>query len=158
MLKSAALLVALSLVSTLSFANDYPIMPDPNLTPGVLCVTPNSQRYPEKINYCDRNVTTETKAQVFVQYDQLGFRTQTMNRVLFKIDHYIPLCAGGSNDIRNLWPQHVTVYTITDLLEATICEKMAAGRLLQKDAIRIIIQGKHNLNQVPAIITQLKSL
>ncbi|MGZ3769054.1 MAG: hypothetical protein ACXVCP_00130 [Bdellovibrio sp.] len=159
MFKRAALLIAISFVSITSFADgNFPTAPDATLTPGALCTTPNSQRYPEQINYCDRNVSTETKMEIFNQYDQIGFRTRSMKRQAFKIDHYIPLCAGGSNDIKNLWPQHESVYTITDKLEALICEKMAEGVLKQKDAVRIIIQAKHNLDQVPQIEEQVRSL
>lgn len=159
MFKRAVLLVVVSLFSTISFAGgNFPTEPDANLTPGALCNTPNSQRYPEQINYCDRNVSTETKGEIFVQYDQIGFRTRSMKRTAFKIDHYIPLCAGGSNDVKNLWPQHETVYQITDKLEALICEKMSAGVLKQRDAVRIIIQAKHNLDKVPEIEAQVRAL
>ncbi|MNT67943.1 hypothetical protein D3C72_2061270 [compost metagenome] len=81
-----------------------------------------------------------------------------MNRMDFKIDHYIPLCMGGANDVENLWPQHKSIYAITDPLEPLLCEKMADGRLLQKDAINYIKAAKANLDQVPAIIRQVQGL
>lgn len=159
MFKRAALLVAVSFFSIVSFANgNFPTAPDASLTPGALCNRPDSQRYPEQINYCERNVSTDTKAKIFVQYDQIGYRTQSMKRQAFKIDHYIPLCAGGSNDVKNLWPQHESVYQITDKLEALICEKMAEGVLLQKEAVRIIIEAKHNLDSVPEIEARVRAL
>lgn len=155
-------LIALALVtfvSLSSFAGDsFPKGPYSNLTPGALCTRPTERRYPEGIAYCERNVDSGTKKDIFVNYDQIGFRTRSMNRMDFKIDHYIPLCMGGANDVRNLWPQHKTIYTITDPLEPLLCEKMAAGRLLQKDAINFIKTGKANLDQVPAIIKQVESL
>lgn len=161
-MKHLAALVLVSLVSLAalsSHADDsFPKGPDANLTPGALCTTPTSHRYPENISYCERNVDTSVKRDVFVKYDQLGFRTQSMNRMDFKIDHYIPLCMGGANDESNLWPQHKSIYAITDPLEPLLCNKMAAGKILQKDAVAFIKQGKANLDQVSAIISQVNAL
>src|SRR5690606_28325058 len=109
-----------------------------------LCEHPDAYRYPEKIKYCNRDVSGGEKAEIFREYDKIGFRTRSIDRQKFKIDHYIPLCAGGSNEPSNLWPQHVSVYTITDRLEEMICSKMAEGRLKQKDAVDIIREAKNN--------------
>jgi hypothetical protein len=158
MLKHATLLVVVSLISTFAIANDFPIAPDANLTPGSLCDQPSYQRYPEQINYCERDVSSETKAEVFEIYDQIGYRTQFMSRGAFKIDHYIPLCAGGSNQTTNLWPQHESIYRITDDLEALICDKMAEGSLRQADAVDLIIKAKNHLDLVPDIEAQLRAL
>lgn len=159
MFKGFALFVAVLFVSTLSHAGgNFPKGPDAALTPGALCDRPDTYRYPEKIKYCERDVSTGTKAGIFQKYDQLGYRTRTMKRQLFKIDHYIPLCAGGSNEVKNLWPQHESVYQVTDQLEALICEKMAAGRLKQKDAVELIVQAKNNLDQVREITDHVRSL
>lgn len=158
MLKSFALSVLLITISFGAFANSFPKGPDENLTPGALCTHADALRYPEKIKYCERNVSPDEKAEVFQKYDQLGYRTRSLKRSAFKIDHYIPLCAGGDNNKKNLWPQHESVYKITDPLEALICEKMAQGRLLQKDAIKIIVQGKNNLDQVQDLIRQVQQL
>lgn len=159
MFKRATSLVAVLFFSVVSFANEnFPTAPDATLTPGVLCNKPDSFRYPEQIKYCERNVSTSTKAAIFEKYDKLGYTTRSMSRRAFKIDHYIPLCAGGSNEVRNLWPQHQTVYEITDQLEALICEKMADGVLRQRDAVDLIIEAKNNLDQVPDIEDQVRGL
>ncbi len=158
-MKNLFVLFALLVVSVSSFANDqFPIGPDQSITPGALCNRPDSHRYPEQINYCERNVDTQTKWGRFEAYDQLGYHTRQMDRQDFKIDHYIPLCMGGSNDIKNLWPQHKSVYTITDPLEQLLCEKMAEGKLLQRDAVRIIMQAKNHLEQVPEIFSRAQAL
>ncbi|MBC7537554.1 MAG: hypothetical protein H7281_01940 [Bacteriovorax sp.] len=81
-----------------------------------------------------------------------------MDRKDFKIDHLIPLCAGGANSTENLWPQHKTVYEITDPLKPVLCQKMQAGKLLQVDAVKLIIQAKMNLDQVSTIMKKLNSL
>lgn len=142
-----------------SFASDFPTGPAQQMTPGKLCDIPNELRYPEQIAYCERDVTIETKHLIIEEYDrQFGFQIQTMPRDQFKIDHYIPLCMGGSNDITNLWPQHVSVYTVTDPLEKAICDKMVVGKIQQKDAVALIIEGKNHLDEVPKILAQVRLL
>lgn len=137
----------------------FPIKPDQSLTPGDLCDHADEIRYPERIKYCTRDVDGWTKRQIIEEYDyKLGYDVSQMNRQEFKIDHYIPLCAGGSNNTSNLWPQHQSVYTITDALEAKICEKMAVGRLKQINAIQIIKTGKNDLSKVPKLMQHLESL
>lgn len=158
MLKSIALCALMMCALTANADVRFPSGPDESLTPGVLCTSGRNQRYAEKINYCDRNVSSRTKAEVFRLYDQIGYRTRTMKRQDFKIDHYIPLCAGGSNDIKNLWPQHVSVYRITDGLEQTVCEKMAAGRLSQKRGVAFIVEAKNNLDRAAYIIRVVRDL
>ena len=159
MLKSLLVSALLVLTTTSAMALDaFPKGPDANLTPGELCMYPDSRRYPENIAYCERDVSRETKAEAFEEYDQIGYRTRTMKRQAFKIDHYIPLCMGGSNSIKNLWPQHQSVYTITDPLEQKICEKMADGVMLQKDAVEMIKFGKANLDQVDELLEKLEAM
>lgn len=81
-----------------------PTVPDPALTPGVvdpaktldvICV-PGFTARPGV-----RHVTEATKRAVFAEYhiDPHGPGAP------FEIDHLISLENGGSNDIRNLWPQ-----------------------------------------------------
>jgi hypothetical protein len=156
-----SVLVSAFLVLTASAAmalDAFPTAPDATLTPGALCSHPSAHRYPENIAYCERNVDSRQKAQIFLAYDQMGYNTRGMKRQNFKIDHYFPLCMGGSNESANLWPQHVSVYTITDPLEAKICEKMKEGLLLQKDAIEIVKSAKADLSLVDGYMDQLDSL
>jgi hypothetical protein len=138
---------------------DFPIKPDSQRTPGKLCDQPTSHRYPEGIAYCDRNVSTDVKVEVIRVYNQeLGFNIQADTRADYKIDHYIPLCMGGANSPENLWPQNRWVFQQSDPLEPLLCQKMAEGRLKQKDAIDLIMKGKNDLSQVAAIIRYANSL
>lgn len=138
---------------------DYPMNPDPRLTPGSYCDHADSRRYPERIAYCERNVSKGTKWQVIHTYNrELNYRIDRNDRSEFKIDHLIPLCAGGSNQVDNLWPQHQSVYVITDPLEGVACEKMAAGRLQQRRAVELIRRAKQNLNEAPGILEELESM
>lgn len=137
----------------------FPIHPEEKMTQGSLCNTGNTLRYPEKIRYCERSVDTSRKNQIIKDYDQaFGYKIQAANRQDFKIDHLIPLCMGGSNETNNLWPQHKSVYAITDPLEPEMCNKMAEGKLKQKDAMQMILFAKNNLDQVPAILKKIRAL
>lgn len=155
------LLLTLSLITatSLAYGPNFPSSPNPVLTPGKLCDRPSGFRYPEQIAYCERDVTYETKEYLIKNYDQkLGFHIQTMNRLDFKIDHFIPLCAGGSNDPVNLWPQHKSIYEITDPVEPLLCQKMLEGKLSQADAVKLIMRAKRDLKQVPLVLKTLNSL
>ena len=137
----------------------FPIGPDANLTPGTFCQTPDSYRYPEHIPYCNRNVKTQEKWQVIDSYNsKLGYNITAADRGDFKIDHLIPLCAGGSNEPTNLWPQHKTIYAQTDPLEPLACDKMKSGTLKQAHAAELIMRAKADLSQVPAVLQELESL
>jgi hypothetical protein len=138
---------------------NYPIKPDPALTPGAVCQDPTRYRYPEHIKYCDRAVDSQTKWQVIDSYvRKFHYDINSNNRADFKIDHYIPLCMGGANDMTNLWPQHKAVYTQTDPLEPLLCEKMAQGRLKQAEAIELIKKGKNDFSQIQGIINYVNGL
>ncbi|MEN0057244.1 MAG: hypothetical protein AAGB31_00290 [Bdellovibrio sp.] len=138
--------------------DSFPHHPDEALTPGALCDHPDRYRYAERIGYCERDVSTFLKQHIFEEYDRRGYRTLSMNRGSFKIDHYIPLCMGGSNDPKNLWPQHESVYSLTDSLEGLLCEKMAQGRLKQKEAVSLIVRAKNNLEEVRGITSYVRKL
>ncbi|MGE3973832.1 MAG: hypothetical protein AB7F59_04825 [Bdellovibrionales bacterium] len=162
----ASVLSVITFVSSFSFAYEipqkntvYPVSPDQTLTRGSLCSNPNTYRYPEQIAYCTRSVETSLKWQIIRMYNtKLGYHIEESKRSQYKIDHFFPLCAGGSNNVDNLWPQHVSVYTITDPLEPEVCNKMAAGRLSQKQALIYIRDAKLNLRRAPAIIATVRAL
>jgi hypothetical protein len=137
----------------------FPLGPDHSVTPGETCQRADTVRYPEKIAYCSRDVSSGTKNEIIRNYDKtFGYEIGRMNRSEFKIDHYISLCMGGSNSTKNLWPQHQSVYTKTDPLEQKLCELMSAGKLLQKDAIEMIRRAKNDLSQVPAIEDRISDI
>lgn len=140
-------------------AADFPQSPELSITTGKLCDRPSAYRYAEKIPYCERDVTYETKEILMKEYDQkFNYRILNLPRADIKIDHLIPLCAGGSNDISNLWPQHKSVYAVTDPLEPIVCAKMAAGRLKQAQAVSLVIEAKTNLERTPKILQYINKL
>lgn len=154
----------LGLVFSLSSAfvqadSRFPDGPNLTSTPGSLCQSNAVKRYPEQINYCERNVSSDTKNALISMYDRsLGYHIREMNRGDFKIDHFIPLSIGGSNSKENLWPQHKSVYTITDPLEQLLSDKISAGKIKQAEAIRVIKEAKLNLGRVPDLIDYVNRL
>lgn len=145
-----------TLASTAAFAADFPQGPAKELTPGALCEKPDQRRYPERIAYCRRDVDVSTKEEVVSEYDsRFGYRIAQIGRDHFKIDHYIPLCMGGGNDIDNLWPQHLSISAVTDKLEEQACNQMSRGKLLQARAVEMIRAGKADLSKVPALLAEL---
>lgn len=73
-------------------------LPDPKLTPGATMTVTLAHLC--QVGYTDtvRNVPESLKRKVFEEYGITG-------RFEGECDHLIPLSAGGSNDIKNLWPQ-----------------------------------------------------
>src|ERR1700736_4054564 len=79
-----------------------PIVPDPNLTPGdafevtvqdlYLCL----HGYTKKV----RNVPAEMKREVYREYGITSHESGD-----YEVDHLISLELGGSNSIKNLWPE-----------------------------------------------------
>lgn len=136
----------------------YPIGPDPEMTPGKLCEH-GKKRYAQGITYCERNVSGGEKNAIIAEYDsELGFKIRTMNRGDFKIDHFIPLSIGGSNDHENLWPQHKSVYAYTDRLELLLFQAMEADTIKQMDAVRIIKECKLDLSKCADLEVEVEAL
>jgi len=133
----------------------YPLGPDPRLTTGTLCQRGGTLRYPERIRYCARDVSSSEKDAIIDDYERLGYSIRSHGRGDFKIDHLIPLCVGGSNEASNLWPQHRDVYEQTDKIEQFACELMAQGKLKQREAIDLILGAKNNLGTAAGVEARL---
>ena len=149
-------LAALSIGSGAFAAGNFPIAPDASMTPGMLCNRPTEYRYAEHIAYCERNVSSSTKAAIIHQYDvSFGYNIEQMARADFKIDHFIPLCMGGANEVTNLWPQHKSVYEKTDQIEAKLCELMVLGEMKQDEAVSNIRHIKFHLEEAAQMLSEL---
>jgi hypothetical protein len=103
-----------------------PILPDPKLTPGdVFDVTIQDiciPGYSKKV----RAVPRSLRKQAYAQYG-----ITSANEGDYQIDHLIPLSLGGSNSIRNLWPQSTKTSPwnsyVKDALERKLHKLVCAG-------------------------------
>jgi len=126
----------------LAFAGSPPQLPDSKLTPGavnpdatikVICV-PNYTAGVDKNGNNVRNVPESVKKKVFAEYNIDPESDK------FEIDHLISLELGGSNDIKNLWPQSYTTEpwnahkkdTLENKLHKLVCEKNISLKEAQK--------------------------
>ena len=127
------------------------LYPNPTLTTGVadtLSSDDLTKRYTEN---CPAHKTSCTYSQAHRDvpdsehksvYDEYSVPQLERNRKDGEVDHFYPLCAGGSNDIKNLWYQPATNlwngknfgYHEKDKLETYICVQIKNGKLDPKDA------------------------
>lgn len=127
------------------------LYPNPNLTPGLaatLSVDDLTRTYtdncPDSKPSCTysqdhRNVPASVHKKVYDEYDVPPDQRNIKDG---EVDHFYPLCAGGSNDISNLWYQPAIGdwngkdfgYHTKDKLEAYICVQIKAGKLTLKEA------------------------
>jgi len=114
-----------------------PIRPDARMTPGdALDVTPRdfcTPGYSKKV----RDVSQSLKEKIYRQY---GIRSRKNGE--YSIDHLIPLQMGGSNSIKNLWPQSYKTQPwnghTKNALGTRLRDKICAGELDMKTAQRDI--------------------
>jgi uncharacterized protein YgiM (DUF1202 family) len=127
------------------------LYPDPSLTPGLadsLSVDDLTKIY---IDNCPGSKPSCTYSQNHRYlpasvhqkvYDEYNVPSGQRNIKDGEVDHFYPLCAGGSNDIKNLWYQPAIRYWngndfgyhAKDKLEAYVCLQIQAGQLDPKEA------------------------
>jgi hypothetical protein len=124
---------AILLFSFQALAAEMPIRPDPVMTPGAI----DSAATNEKIctvGYTStvRNVPDSVKKQVFTNY-KIDSKSDK-----FEVDHLISLELGGSNDIKNLWPQSYTTVPWNahkkDVLENKLHKMICEGKITMQQA------------------------
>jgi hypothetical protein len=111
-------------------------MPNPKLTPGAaLDVTKDDlcdHRYESLVD----SVPVTVKDQMFKRYN-----VRVGGPELYNIDHLIPTSLGGSNAIKNLWPQPLAGewnYRKKNRLEEQLYKLVCRGELDLKEAQREI--------------------
>lgn len=127
--------VVLSLVAQTGYSFETPNW---KITPGVVCTSSDPDfkgyDYPEHVARCNRNVTLEMKIEIAKNYGDIP-RSEWNN---YEFDHLLPLCAGGSNSIGNVWPQPIDEAKKKDVLENEICLQLRDGTITQAQALQKI--------------------
>ncbi len=130
--------MACSIISFHAFGFLNMEAPNTKITPGKTCAAgdPNFSKYdyPEHIARCERHVTSTEKARITNLYGSIP-KSEWKN---YEFDHLIPLCAGGSDDIENVWPQPIRQARQKDVVEDEVCRAMKAGTMTQEEAIQKI--------------------
>jgi len=105
-----------------------PLLPNPKMTPGAtlpvatgdICVSGYSQKV--------RNVPSDVKQQVYAEY---GITSHQPGE--YEVDHLISLELGGSNSIKNLWPQSYLTHPwnahVKDKLENEMHAEVCSGKI-----------------------------
>ncbi len=105
-----------------------PILPDPAMTPGDVLTTDATAVCQPGYAKSVRNVPQSVKNQVYRQY---GVTSRQPHE--YEIDHLISLQLGGSNSIRNLWPQSFVTQPLNayvkDRVENKLHKLVCAGKL-----------------------------
>jgi hypothetical protein len=129
-----AALLAAAAFSTPAPAGD---LPDPALTPGAVLATDSAAVCTPGYARSVRHVSGKVKAAVYREY---GIAHHASGE--YEVDHLISLELGGSNDIRNFWPQSYRTEPwnahVKDKLEDTLHMLVCAGKLSLPDAQKAI--------------------
>ena len=108
-----------------------PILPNPEMTPGVFTVDTTLDKICQKgYTATVRHVTDKQKDEVFKEYNL----ERSGN---YEVDHLISLELGGSNDTKNLWPQSyngVWGARLKDALENRLHDLICMNKLSLREA------------------------
>lgn len=110
-----------------------PILPDASKTPGDVLEVASSDVCTSGYSKLVRNVPSALKRQVYESY---GITHREKGE--FEIDHLISLELGGSNSVRNLWPQSFLTQPwnakVKDQLENELHSEICSGKIDMKTA------------------------
>jgi hypothetical protein len=128
LLTGLAVLLLVFLAAPVVTTQPPPSLPDPKLTPGAtLPVTQEDvcvPGYTKKV----RNVPQSVKDQVFAEYGITSHPPRS-----YEVDHLISLELGGSNSIKNLWPESYQTKPwnarVKDQLENHLHQMVCSGQL-----------------------------
>lgn len=111
--------------------------PDATLTPGDVLPVTAVQVCQSGYSSSVRSVTDSTKNKVYAEYNITSHPTGA-----FEVDHLISLELGGSNDIKNLWPEPADPrpgFHEKDQLENKLHALVCAGQMPLSEAQREIV-------------------
>lgn len=138
--------IFLVFIMVLNTQSGYSFPETPLHSPGHLCSPKDKDfleyRYPERIHYCRRNVSTTTRKKVYAMYG-----VPWNEREHFSVDHVIPLSVGGSNSLQNLWPEHLSIKCRRGNLEFKTYLQLRRGSITQMEAIEKILKSKFEVEK-----------
>jgi hypothetical protein len=132
-------ILVLVLASALAYTDSAspPLLPSPALTPGDVLTTDAKVVCTPGYTKTVRDVPQSVKNQVYRAY---GITSHKPGE--YEIDHLVSLELGGSNSIRNLWPQSYVTEPqnahVKDTLENVLHELVCSGKLSLKEAQKAI--------------------
>ena len=107
--------------------------PNPALTPGAVVSSDRATACAfgstPRLYQTSRGTYLEQARQVFERY---GIPYEQHRD--FELDHLVPRCAGGSDEVRNLWPEPLAEATIKDAAEARICRAVCTLHTMSLEA------------------------
>lgn len=106
------------------------------ITPGAVFATSTKEVLCDKSFHTGtiRSVSQKTK---FLACEQYGITRADCNGKTFEIDHLISLELGGSNDIKNLWPEPYNPQPgakVKDVVENYLHKQVCKGNISLEDA------------------------
>jgi hypothetical protein len=160
------LITFISILATLSLASSQTppvtahfgrdgrvLLPDASVTPGAVLTTDAAKVCQAGYSSTMRDVPLSVKKQAYTVY---GIRpsTRTVNgqtvRICCEVDHLVSLELGGSNDIKNLWPQPYYPRPGAhekDVLENWLHKQVCAGTISIERAQQAIAQDWYTAYQ-----------
>jgi hypothetical protein len=115
-------------------------LPDPAKTPGDVLTTDTSAVCTPGYTKTVRNVPAEIKKQVYRNYGIISHKPGE-----YEVDHLVSLELGGSNSIRNLWPESYITKPLNahvkDKLENKLHELVCNGSVSIVEAQRAIAEN-----------------
>lgn len=121
------------------------VYPDPQYTTGVIATSDFNELTQTSscgtYSQCHRNTTANMKRMICIEYPQNCDGTQ-------ETDHFVPICAGGADNVKNLWdePAHFMFnnqdlgFHTKDLLEAEVCREIKSGEIAPLEAQQKILK------------------
>jgi hypothetical protein len=109
-------------------------IPDDRLTPGVVASTDDAEVCAP--GYARSQRLYENDREAFwrvVEAVLASYHIPFAERHGYEIDHRVPLCLGGSNDARNLWPQPLLDAREKDEIERAACIAVCRDHTLTLD-------------------------
>lgn len=116
------------------------VYPNSSMTPGDIMSSNVTEICVSGYSDSVRSVSDSLRTQVYEQYKLSPDQPEGT----FEVDHLIPLSIGGSNDIKNLWPQPRDPrpgYKEKDVLENYYHRQVCAGKMDLREAQAMMAQN-----------------